>query len=65
MSQRIGILGLGRSGLAIALAAKARGDQPGVFDSKPAEDQRIAPLAKQLKQEGIDFHPNWDGLFLR
>lgn len=65
MSQRIGILGLGRSGLAIALAAKAQGDQPVVFDSKPAEDKRIAPLAEKLNKEGIAFHPNWEGLFLR
>ncbi|MEQ1823558.1 MAG: UDP-N-acetylmuramoyl-L-alanine--D-glutamate ligase [Fimbriimonadaceae bacterium] len=65
MSQRIGILGLGRSGLAIALATKARGDQPVVYDSKPVDDKRIAPLAKTLNQEGIEFHAGWDSYFLR
>lgn len=60
---RIAILGLGRSGLAVAAAAQAAGHSPAVFDAKPADDPKVKPHAKQLKQHGIPFTPAFEGRF--
>jgi UDP-N-acetylmuramoylalanine--D-glutamate ligase len=59
----IAILGLGRSGLAVAKAALAAGDRPHVFDAKPADDARFKAHAKELKKAGIEFTGGFDGRF--
>lgn len=61
----IAILGLGRSGLAVAKAALSKGDHPHVFDAKPADDPRFKAHAKELKKEGIPFTAGFDGRFSR
>lgn len=58
---RIAVLGLGRSGLAVARAAKRQGAHVAVYDAKPADDRRIAPFANQLGDEDIQFKDNHDG----
>lgn len=59
----IAILGLGRSGLAVAKAAQQNGWKPHVFDAKPSDDPRVAPFAVELAD--IPFTPNFDGRFQR
>jgi len=59
----IAILGLGRSGLAVARAAKAAGDRPHVFDQKPATDSKLKAHLKALEKEGIPFTGGFEGRF--
>lgn len=59
----IAILGLGRSGLAVAKAALAAGNHPHVFDAKPAGDPRLEVHAKTLAALGIPFTPGFDERF--
>lgn len=58
---RIAVLGLGRSGLAVARAAKRQGARVTVYDAKPADDRRIAPFAQQLQEEQIAFQAGHEG----
>ncbi len=58
---KIAILGLGRSGLAVAKAALAAGDSPHVFDAKPADDAKIKPQVKALG--AVPFTPGFAGKF--
>ena len=55
--KQIAVLGLGRSGLAIAKAAKKRGAQVTVLDAKSADDPKLRQYTEQL--EGIEFSSNW------
>lgn len=58
---RIAVLGLARSGWAVAKAAHERGAQVEVFDSKSADDLKIKPFAKQLAALGVPFHEKHSG----
>ncbi len=62
-NMKIAILGLGRSGLAVAKAALAAGDSPHVFDAKPADDPKLKAHAKELKNHSIPFTPAFEGKF--
>jgi UDP-N-acetylmuramoylalanine--D-glutamate ligase len=60
---RIAVLGLGRSGLAVARAAQRHGGQVTVYDAKPGDDRRIAPFVEVLAAEGIPFVGQFEGPF--
>lgn len=63
MSLKISILGLGRSGLAVAKAALAAGDQPTVYDAKPADDPKLAHFLAELTELGVPFVGGFTGEF--
>src|ERR1044071_8259672 len=51
----IAILGLGRSGISAARAAKAAGADVIAVDESPT----LTPDAQRLSEEGIDVRPGW------
>jgi UDP-N-acetylmuramoylalanine--D-glutamate ligase len=59
--KRIAILGAGRSGVAVARAAKKLGAEPTVYDSKPADDPKLAGFADELRWAGIPFVGGFEG----
>lgn len=59
----IAVLGLGRSGLAVARAAQKNGARVTVYDAKPADDRRVAPFVAQLADLGIPFFGSFEGPF--
>lgn len=60
---RIAVLGLGRSGLAVARAAKLQGASVTVYDAKTADERRIAPFVNQLSDENVPFVGGFEGPF--
>ncbi len=59
---RVGIFGLGRSGVSVAKAALKSGWQPVVFDEKPLSD-KTQPIADELGQIGVEVVVAWTGRF--
>ncbi|MBL8049507.1 MAG: UDP-N-acetylmuramoyl-L-alanine--D-glutamate ligase [Chthonomonas sp.] len=60
---RIAVAGMGRSGLAIARAARAHGAVPVVYDEQSADTPERLDLVDQLQGEGIDCVCGWHGRF--
>lgn len=58
---RIAVAGMGRSGLAIAAAAKRRGASPTVFDEQAAESQPQFEAVERLQGQGIPVITGWHG----
>lgn len=52
---------MGRSGIAIAKAAKARGATPVVLDEAPAESEERIALQDELQAQGIEVVCGWHG----
>lgn len=65
MSQRdrVAILGLGRSGYAVAKAAKGLGAEVVVYDEKPREQISKAELITEVEELGIQLELGWSGDF--
>ncbi len=61
--QRIAILGAGRSGIAVAIAAKQRGAIPTLYDSKSPNELGQTPT--RLQNESIKLVPNFNGPFTK
>jgi len=59
--RNIAILGLGRSGLAMARAAKKLGAWGTVFDKNRAEDLSKPEVLEEALAEGIEVELGWDG----
>lgn len=59
---RVGVFGLGRSGVSVAKAAVKSGWTPVVFDEKPLTD-KTQPIADELAQIGAEVEPGWAGRF--
>jgi UDP-N-acetylmuramoylalanine--D-glutamate ligase len=59
-SQRIAILGLGRSGAAVARAAQREGARPVVFEER---EPKCPSLATDLQSAGIQVQTNWRDSF--
>ncbi len=59
--RRIAVLGLGRSGLAIARAAKRLGAEPVVYDQKSRDALAKPELADEAEREEIALHLGWQG----
>lgn len=65
MSKKVAVLGLGRSGLAVAKACLAAGDEVTVYDQKPRNDPKIQPLLSELEDLGASFVGEFEGNFGR
>lgn len=59
---RVGVFGLGRSGVSVAKAARKTGWVPVVFDEKPLTN-KTQPIADELAQIGADVVAGWDSQF--
>ncbi|MBV6457179.1 MAG: UDP-N-acetylmuramoylalanine--D-glutamate ligase [Fimbriimonadaceae bacterium] len=59
--KRAAVTGMGRSGMAIARAALARGARVTVFDEKPGDDPHIISAVDKLQQLGAEPVPGWHG----
>jgi UDP-N-acetylmuramoylalanine--D-glutamate ligase len=55
------VIGLARSGVAAALALRARGEQVIGCDSGPASDERLAAAAGRLSGAGVEVHLDASG----
>jgi UDP-N-acetylmuramoylalanine--D-glutamate ligase len=55
------VVGLARSGVAAALALRARGEQVIGCDSGPAGDERLAAAARRLCEAGVEVHLDASG----
>jgi len=62
--KRIAVLGLGRSGLAVARAALAFGASPIVYDRSTREQILKPDVLDEAEQIGIDVVLGWDGAFV-
>lgn len=62
-SLRIAVLGAGRSGVAVAIAAKDRSAIPRLYDSKSPTE--LAETTKKLEEHGIELVPNYKGPFTK
>lgn len=60
---RIGVFGLGRSGLAVARAAKQLGADPIVFDEKPADLIAKQDVLVEAMALGVRLELGWQGDF--
>jgi UDP-N-acetylmuramoylalanine--D-glutamate ligase len=63
--QRIAVLGVGRSGIAVARAAKALGAIPTAYDSAPSSSPQIQEASRLLAAEGVELIAGFDGPFRR
>lgn len=61
---RVGILGLGRSGISAAKAALRLGAKPYVVDEKPASGAQLANKV-ELQEMGVRVDDGWTGAFSR
>jgi len=59
--KRVAVTGMGRSGMAIARAAIARGAKVSVLDEKPGDDPHIIRAVDILQQLGAEPVPGWHG----
>jgi len=60
-NQRLAILGLGRSGLAVGKAAVARGALVKVFDESPYERLSKPEIVDEARSLGLDVELGWKG----
>jgi len=63
LADRIAVLGLGRSGLAVARAARRRGASVVVFDEQIRDAIAKPDIAEDAEREGIDVRYGWQGEF--
>lgn len=61
--KRIAVTGMGRSGVAIAIAAAKRGAVVALYDEKTLETPEQFALVDTLQGHGVDVVPGWHGRF--
>lgn len=59
----IAVLGLGRSGIAVAKSAKAAGNSVTVYDSASADNPKLSERLAELEKLGIPFVGDFNGPF--
>ena len=59
--RRVAVAGLGRSGIAVARAAKQLGAQVVAFDERPADNPGVMSSTDELARSGIEVSSGWHG----
>ena len=60
---KLAVLGLGRSGVSAAKAALQVGDEPVVYDERPADTPTKLAAKAELEALGVSVHADWAGIF--
>ncbi len=59
--KRVAVAGLGRSGIAVAKAAKQLGAQVVAFDERPSDNPSVITATDDLSVSGVEVVSNWHG----